>query len=59
MSSNYPHNVDPEGVHMLKKRVMRSAPFTCPRGANRYLAMDHATHLTVEDMRFVLFPVRG
>ena len=54
-----PEDVDPEGVHMRKKRVLRSAPFNCPCGANRYLAMDHSTHLTVEDMRFVLFPVRG
>ena len=54
-----PEDVDPEGVHMRKKRVLRSAPFNCPCGSNRYLAMDHATHLTVEDMRFVLFPVRG
>ena len=54
-----PTDVDDDG-HVLttRRRMLKSIPFFVPYGSNRYLSIDHETHIELEKMRFMLFPVR-
>jgi hypothetical protein len=54
-----PTDVDDDG-HVLttRCRMLKSIPFFVPYGVNRFLSMDHETHMELEKMRFMLFPVR-
>lgn len=51
-----PYDIDPDG-HIGKKRVV-PVSFFCPRGAHKFISVDHTSFYEIENMRFVLFPVR-